>query len=269
MKWLLVFLLTAAILLLIVVFASRYLVNRLAFFPDTTNVLSAEQLPAGIEVVTIPINDEVVLHNYLLAASGSDRLLIYFHGNAGNIDQRLPSLMALQQVGINVLGVSYRGYGRSTGKPSEKGLYADGDTVWRHATTVMGYRPENIFILGRSIGSTVAIHTAQHKDFAGMVLITPVGSGPRQVAQMGLGPLSIAARGVFDNIAKAPAIRVPTIVIHGTHDEIVPYDSGVAVYEALASEKQLVTVEGGDHNTLQDVFPEQFWPPLLAFLRDH
>jgi fermentation-respiration switch protein FrsA (DUF1100 family) len=258
---------TILVCLLIVLAGCSNIVNQFAFYPDTQNIIPAEKLPAGVEEVFITTGDHVKLQAYYVKNSDSEKVLIFFHGNAGNICHRISDIINLKNCGINVLAISYRGYGKSSGKPSEKGIYTDGAAVLDYAVQTLGYPLDNIIIFGRSIGSTVAVHISQQQDIAGLILITPLTSAKAQAKAQGLGFLSFLAGNAFDNLSKITHIKCPLLVIHGTDDEILSFSMGKDIYDQAPVEKQLVIIEGGGHNNLSQVDPEKYWGSISEFIR--
>jgi uncharacterized protein len=256
----------AVLIFCIVLLGCDPIVNFFAFFPDTKNVLPAEKLPPAVEEVFFNTSDNETLQAYLLENKNAKKLLIYFHGNAGNISHRLSDLLTINKMNITVLGISYRGYGKSSGTPSEKGIYTDGYAAFTYATQTLGFSPGNIFIFGRSIGTTVAVNTAQHKNLAGLILVTPLSSGKAQAKAQGFGLLSFVAENAFDNLSKMPSIKCPLLVIHGTMDEVLSYAMGKEIYEAAKTEKQFVTITGGGHNNLSFFKPDQYWGAIKSFI---
>ena len=250
-----------------ILYGCKPLVNKLAFHPDNVNVIQKNELPQGIEEFVVLTADNVKIKNLYLPVSGSDKVLIYFHGNAGNIYHRIAELLKLRDVGFNVVGVSYRGYGKSEGKPSEEGIYQDGQAVFSYVSKELGFSESNIIIFGRSIGTTVAIHTAQHKDIAGLVLVTPLTSGKAQARASGLGLLSPLAGNAFDNITKIKNIGAPVLVIHGTRDRVIPYSMGQEIFAATKTSKKFIKIEGAGHNDLHDAYGQQYWLPIFSFLK--
>jgi len=155
-----VLLITILFTLTVTIAGCKSIVEEVAFHPDNENVLPANKLPRGIEEFYVTTKDKVKIQGLYLPLTGSDKVLIYFHGNAGNIYHRISCLVKLQKYGrVSVVGAGYRGYGKSQGSPSEEGIYQDGETVYKYVTDKLGYKPENIIILGRSIGTTVAINS--------------------------------------------------------------------------------------------------------------
>lgn len=228
----------------------RWFINFYAFHPDKHDVPSADHLPDGVEEVFLPTPDGKRLHCYWIARATAKRTLIYFHGNAGNISHRIPDLLNLADMGLNVLGVGYRGYGKSTGKPSEKGLYIDGRAAIDHVTGDRSVSPARVILLGRSIGSTVAVDLARQEAIGGLILVTPMTTGKAMGKYHGFGVLSALASDAFDNLNKIAHIRSPLLVVHGTSDNIVPVAMGEQLHAQAPSPKKIVIIQGAGHNDI-------------------
>jgi len=245
------------------------IVNRMAFFPTVTKSVAVENIPAGVKEIYIVTEDKVRLQCFLVSNSSSKNIVIYFHGNAGNIYDRIPELIDLAKTGLNVLGVGYRGYGKSTGKPSEKGIYEDGAASLRYAMETLGYSPDKIFICGRSLGTVVALNISLKKKLAGIILVTPMTSGKEMARSHGFGPLAMFAGDAFNNLKKLPEIISPVLIIHGDKDEVVPWAMGKYIFESLAVSKKMVTIKGGFHNDLEFTNPELYWNSVKEFVQIH
>lgn len=245
------------------------IVNQFAFYPDTKTSIPPEKLPAGVEEMFIKTSDHLRIQAYYAKNPDSDRLLIFFHGNAGNICHRLPDILRLRNFGINVLGVSYRGYGKSEGSPSEKGIYLDGAAAVDYAVQSLGYPLSRIMIFGRSIGTTVAVHISQDRDIAGLILITPLTSAKAHAKAQGLGLFSFVAGDAFDNLSKIQNIRCPLLVVHGTKDEILPFSMGREIFDRAGGDKSFVVIDGAGHNNLSQVDPEKYWGAIASFIQSH
>ena len=257
-----------AILFCITSTGCRFLINHLAFFPDRYDIIPAEKLPPGTREIFIPTADGHRLQSYLIQRPGRDRLLIYFHGNAGNIGHRLPDLRLLSQMGVNVLGVGYRGYGKSTGKPSEAGIYSDGRAALAYAAEILGIDPSHIILLGRSIGSTVAVEVGQSRSLAGLILVTPLSSGKAAAWANGYGPLALLAGRAFDNLAKIKNLNSPLLVIHGTADEVIPFEHGRELCAAANPPKTFVPIPGAGHNDISLDPQGAYWQAIRQFMAD-
>ncbi len=256
------------VLLLLFTSGCKKIVNLFAFHPDSINVIAADKLPLGVEELKIITDDKIKIINLFIPEKQSDKLVIYFHGNAGNIYHCIPSLMQFHDFGINVIGVSYRGYGKSDGKPSEEGIYTDGISVLKYAKNSLGFSEKNIIIVGRSIGTTAAVNTSQNKKIAGLILISPLTSGKAQANNGALSLFSSLAGDSFNNLRKMKNIVAPVLVIHGTNDHVIPYSMGKEIYNAAASKKQLLTIKGAGHNDLHQTYGDQYWEAIQTFLQN-
>jgi fermentation-respiration switch protein FrsA (DUF1100 family) len=243
------------------------LINMMAFHPDNKNVLPLDQIPSNVKEIFIETEDKIKIQSYFIPHPASDKILIYFHGNAGNICHRLPDLLQISSFGINVLGAGYRGYGKSEGKPSEKGIYLDGKAALNYSTQRLGFPLNNVIILGRSIGTTVAINTSQYLNIGGLILVTPLTSGKNHAKASGLGFVSSLAGNSFNNIEKIVNVSCPVLIIHGTHDNVIPFKMGKQIFNKSKTEKQFVKIEGADHNNLSTDYKERYWPPIFEFMR--
>lgn len=241
-------------------------VNKFAFYPDRASNIPPGNLPRNVQEIYIKTADNINIQSYFISDKSSDKLLVYFHGNAGNIGHRLQDLIKLGSFGINVLGVGYRGYGKSQGTPSEAGIYIDGKSALNYATDLLGFTMENIIIMGRSIGTTVAIHVSQDIRVGGLILVTPLTSGEDLAKASGFGIASFLARGTFNNLSKIKKVSCPTLVIHGSLDKVIPVEMGEAIFNSSKSEKQFITIDGANHNDLSTRYQEYYWPPIKRFI---
>ncbi len=245
----------------------KFIVNQLAFHPVSVSLLSKSSLPHGIEERFIDTEDQVRIQLLYLPSTGSDKIVIYFHGNAGNIYHRIPDLLQLQRAGVNILGVSYRGYGKSEGKPSEEGIYQDGDAVFKYVTNALGFSHNNIIILGRSIGTAVAINSAKSREIGALILVTPLTSGKAYAKAMGLALFSSLAGNAFDNLTKIKDVKAPLLVIHGTDDRVIPFSMGKQIFDSAQSKKKFIKIEGAGHNNLQANYRQEYWPAIFDFIK--
>jgi fermentation-respiration switch protein FrsA (DUF1100 family) len=241
------------------------LINKMTFHPDR-KVLTTEQLPAKVKEVFFETGDGIKIQAYYLEQPSSRRMLIYFHGNAGNISHRIDDLIMIHSFNINVLGVSYRGYGKSEGKPGEAGIYMDGEAALDYVTDVLGYDIENVMVLGRSIGTTVAVHISQNIDLGGIILVTPLTSAKEFARTTSLSGISFLAGNSFNNIEKIGNVLCPTLVIHGTKDNVIPIKMGRKLFDKAIAEKRFIEIEGAGHNDLSTIYGFMYWPQVQEFI---
>ena len=263
-RWVIV----AVLVLAAALAAYPFAINWFAFYPDQQDLISGDQVPDGVEEVWIETEDDQKLQCYWLPKTSSSRIVLYFHGNAGNIGQRLSQLQKLAETGINVLGVGYRGYGRSTGRPTEQGIYADGRAALRYATERLGFDMHQVFLLGRSIGSTVALETARGRHLAGVILVTPLTTGKAMAQEHGFGPLAFFAGNKFNNLEKIGQLKAPLLIIHGTEDNVTPFYMGKRLFSMAPEPKQFVAIPGGGHNDIGWTGNgDSYWNAIADFLR--
>jgi fermentation-respiration switch protein FrsA (DUF1100 family) len=245
------------------------LVNKLAFFPTKTPLDEKQPLPEGVREVYITTADRERLQSFYIANDTATKLLVYFSGNGGNLYPRLPELMRIAQTGVAVLGVGYRGYGKSSGSPSEKGIYRDAEAGVRYAVDSLKFSYDRMIICGRSIGTTAAVHVGSLRSYAGVLLVTPVTSGKEYARALGFGPLAIIAGSSFNNEETCTRIVSPVLVIHGTADEVLPFRMGKRIFDKIKSPKEFIAIDGGLHNTLEFKDPDGYWGAITRFVADH
>lgn len=199
--------------------------------------------------VTLTTEDDLQLDAWWLPHDEPRGSLLFLHGNAGNISHRLPSLAQFHQLGLAVLILDYRGYGRSEGKPSEAGTAMDADAGWRWLKDNSGHDPDRLIIFGRSLGSAVAAELASRTDSAALILESPFRSMPELGQQLYPWlPVKLLARIHYPTAEYVTQREMPLLVIHSKDDELVPFREGEKVYELANPPKQLLVIRGG-HNT--------------------
>jgi len=198
--------------------------------------------------VWVPTEDGVRLHGWYLPSAESERVLLFFHGNAGNISHRRDSIAIFHRLGLDVLILDYRGYGQSSGSPSEDGLYRDAGAAWTWLTEERGLDPSQIIVFGRSLGAIVAARLAAETGPAAVILESGFSSA-RDAAHTLFPVLSrlVLLRYRLDAAAAVQQVRSPVLVLHSPDDEIIPYRLGRRLYEAANEPKRFVTLRGG-HN---------------------
>lgn len=220
----------------------------MVFFPLRS--LSATPADWGLayEEVSLRSADGVALHGWYLPAPGAQKTLLFFHGNAGNISHRGESLAIFHRLGLNVLIVDYRGYGKSEGSPSEEGLHADAQAAWRFLREEKGVEEKDIVIFGRSLGGAVAARLAAEVKPAALILESSFSSA-RDVAGEVFPLLSklLILRFGFNTAERIKAVKSPLLVLHSPDDEIIPYTLGERIYRAANEPKTLLRMQG-DHN---------------------
>lgn len=225
--------------------------RRLIYFPR------AEVTQAPADPVWLPSAGEK-LKIWRLAGTGR-RAIIYFGGNAEDVSKNI-SDYAGWLPGFTVYFVNYRGYGGSSGSPSESALFEDAVNVY----DALARQYESIVVVGRSLGSAVAMHLAAARDVARLVLVTPFDSAAR-VAQrvMPIFPAGWLLRDRFDSVSLVPKVDAPVLVLVAEQDGVILRHHSDALVEAFPSQQVTVEViDGADHNTVH------LWPSYARSLQD-
>ncbi len=194
-------------------------------------------------------------------------VLLFFHGNAGNREDRLHNLAGLWRAGISVLIFDYRGYGGSTGTPSEQGLLRDGLAAFDWLREKVA--PRQVVLFGRSLGGAVAAAVAARRPARALILESTFTSA-REMAWriLPLPGIGLVTRSRFDTLAAVRRLHMPLLVIHGTADELVPFEMGRRIFQSAASsQKQFREVPGGRHNDTYLIAGEAYYDALVEFLK--
>lgn len=227
-----------------------FMQSRMLYLPDVPGralTLTPTDIGLDYEDISIETTDGVTLHGWFIAGQSS-QLLLFFHGNAGNISHRLDSIRQFQNLGLSVFIIDYRGYGRSEGRATERGIYRDADAAWRHLTEDRGIVATDIVVFGRSLGASVASRLAgQHRPLA-LIVESSFTSVP-DIAQdlypwlpaRWLTRLSHATRDYIRDV------RCPVLVIHSRDDEIIPFEHAEAIFESANEPRTLLGIRG-THN---------------------
>lgn len=238
------------------------------FFPTRTLEFSPRDWGMEFEDVYFTTSDGVRLNAWLISAGDDAPMVLWFHGNMGNIADRVDNAKRLFERELSLFMVDYRGYGKSEGRPSEKGINEDGQAAYDYLLS-RGVAPENLIVFGRSLGSTVAIYLAGRNKCAGVILesaFTNMADMAKQHFPIipGTGGFKLK----FPSIDRIGSIDEPILFIHGNEDEIVPYEHGRRLFEAATAEKEFYTIEGAHHNDTYLVGGREYFDRFKKFVRD-
>lgn len=221
-----------------------------------------------LEDVWFDAQDGTSLFGWYVRASDSPAVLLWCHGNAGNILHRLENLVLLHRIGLSVFLFDYRGYGRSGGTPSEEGLYLDALAAYDCLITTKRVPPERIILFGRSLGAAVAGTLASRRPAAGLILESafPSIEALARLHYWGL-PAHWFVQAKYNLADRLREIHRPVLVIHGDRDSIVPLQMGRMVFAAAHPPKDLYIVTGADHNDLVFVGGTPYFERLKRFVK--
>ena len=224
--------------------------RRLQYFPDRRLVDPAQAGMNGVEDLRLMTNDGETLVAWYVPAKDGHPLILYFHGNGGALIDRIPRFRALTASGYGLLAISYRGYGGSTGSPTQKGLMEDGETAYLEARA-RGYDGDRIVLMGESLGTGVAIALAATHEAAALVLDSPYSSALEVAAAH--YPIFPVKWLMFDRFRSDLAIgdvHIPILIVHGDEDDVVPIRLARRLFELANEPKKFMQVSGGKHLVL-------------------
>lgn len=244
-----------------------WLQPRMAFFPWRGIQETPSSAGIGYRDLKIPTADGQLLHGWWLEHRTPRAQVIYWHGNGGNLSLWLDVLVDIHRRGFSVLAVDYRGYGASTGKPSEQGLYRDAQAVTEFADKELRRPGPRMIYWGRSLGCAVASFAAARYKPDAVILESPfadvrtlLSGNPLMLA------LNLFATYRFPTAKHLEGYQGPLLVLHGDADTIIPFAAGRKAFERAASQqKTFVALKGADHNDLHADHPA-YWKAIEEFL---
>ena len=209
-----------------------YFYQRNLLYHPNENNYSEDKISVEIKKVKILTSDNIELVGWYHEKNlKSYKTLIYFHGNAGSLENRIHKLNHFQDMNINFLIIAWRGFSGNNGKPSEEGLYLDGNSAINWLIKE-GVAEKNLILYGESLGTGVAIQLAQNRNFGGVILETPFTSmvDAAKIFYPYI-PVNLLLKDKFENYKKVKNINSPILVMHGEIDQIVPFSMGKKIYE--------------------------------------
>ncbi len=225
----------------------RYLESTSIFFPSNDIVNTPGDINLTYEEIVFKSQDNVSLSGWFIPCKRASFTIIFFHGNAGNISDRLDKIALFHELGANTFIVDYRGYGKSDGTPSEQGLYKDATGAFDYLNTRKDIDPKRIIAYGASLGGVVAIDLAVKRDLAALI----VDSSFTRAADMSkrIYPFipTFLLKTKMDSLSKIKKAVVPKIFLHSPDDEVVPYEMGKELYMNAAGPKSFLVING-NHN---------------------
>lgn len=244
--------------------------SRMVFFPYKGEDANPGTLGIPYRQVPITTRDGERLVAWQLEPENPVADVVYFHGNGGNLSVWLPVLANLHRLDLRVLAVDYRGYGLSTGAPTEQGVYLDAAAVVAHAQkerAAGGSRP--VVYWGRSLGGAIAAAATREVRPDGLILESAFPDKASVIRYHPIfRPLNIFSLYRFSTIDALDGFTGPVLVMHGDRDSIVPFGLGQELFDRINGPKRFVAVRGGDHNDAFELTNRAYWEPVLAFITE-
>lgn len=243
--------------------------SHLVYFPEKQIGNTPEAIGLDYTAVNIATGDGETLHGWWAPVADAKGTVLFFHGNAGNISHRIDYLTMFKQLGYNTLLFDYRGYGQSSGTPSESGTYLDAQAAWRYLIEIQGIGPERIVLFGESLGGAVAAWLAAREKPGLLALVSTFTSAPDLAAEIyPFLPVRWISRFDYNTLEFLQSITCPVFIAHSPQDEIIPYRHGQRLFQAAPEPKQFLPLQG-THNT-GFIFMQPVWKRALgAFMDRH
>lgn len=228
--------------------------DRLIFRPEPSSYRDTDEV---IKIQT-PTGEKISAKFY--ENSSAKYTILFSHGNAEDIGSNDSFAIRIRDLGFNILAYDYRGYGTSSGSPSETNAYDDIDAAFDYLVTIRGVPPEKIILHGRSLGGAVAVDLASRKEVAGLILESTFTTAFRVLTRHPVIPFD-----KFKSINKIGSVRCPVLMIHGTKDWTIPIYHGERLFDAANEPKSAMWVDGAGHNNLFYKGQERYLDMLAEF----
>jgi len=237
--------------------------RNLMYHPNENNYFN-DKLSVNIEKIKVPTQDGLDLLGWFHEKDIKKyKTILYFHGNAGSLENRIHKLNHFRDMNVNFLIIAWRGFSGNQGKPSETGLYEDGESAIKWLVK-KGVDEKNIVIYGESLGTGVATHLSQNKNFAGVILETPFTSMIDAAKKFyPYIPVGLLLKDKFENKNKIKNIKSPILIMHGEKDQIVPFEMGKKIFE-IANEPKYSYFTKYDNHMME--YDENLVKALNSFL---
>ncbi len=243
--------------------------ERLLFFPTRELYGTPAAVGLAYEDVRLTTSDDETLHAWWIPHEEAFATVLFFHGNAGNISGRVDTIESLRRLGVNIFILDYRGYGRSSGVPSEEGLYRDAEAAWQYLVRDRSIPPSRIVIHGRSLGGGPATWLCERVQCGALILESTFTSVPDAGAyHYPYLPVRLLSKIDFDNLARIVRCRCPVMVMHSRDDDVIPFEQGERLFGAAKEPKTFLELSGR-HNSAHVEGKQRYLAGMSAFLANH
>ncbi len=244
-----------------------FLESQMIYYPQSINAQRQSTLSVWEKRVE---NQNVTLHGWVVGNRDlkNDQIILYFGGNAEEVSYNIDDFIQLAANQRTFVLFNYRGYGASSGAPNERNLFSDALAIYDDLVGKEGVRAEQIHVMGRSLGSGVAVYLASQRAVKSTVLVTPFDSLANVAKKhFPVLPVDLLLTQRFDSVARAPKLAVPALFLLAGRDEVVPAVNGEALAQEWQGTTDVVTLPSADHNNIS-LYPE-YWQKIDEFLFHH
>jgi hypothetical protein len=223
--------------------------GRLIYFPEKKMVGTPHDIQLSYDAIYFKTEDQVELFGWYVPAPNAKGTILFCHGNAGNISNRLDYLEIFHGLGLSTFIFDYRGFGLSAGTPSERGTYLDSEAAWDYLVSKRGIPPNHIIVYGESLGGAIAARLAARHEPGALILASTFTSLPDLGAELyPLFPVRLLSRFKYNTLEFMRQVKCPALVIHSPDDEIIPFRQGREIFDALTIPGEMLSIKG-DHNS--------------------
>lgn len=263
-------LVTIVIIYVVFLFLLYIFQNSFIFFPSRAVDVTPGNYSMQYEDHFFQTEDGLNLHGWWIEHPEASASVILSHGNAGNISHRISLVQMMNGLKVNFFLYDYRGYGKSEGRPDEKGLYLDGMAAYQFVRETKGITPGEIILFGRSIGGAVAAENAVKTEIGGLVIESAFSDVRSLMRQLFPIVPTFLAKYDFPVSEYLKEITVPVMIMHSHQDDIIPYNHGLKNYEAANSPKWFIELQGGhnDNFMVSETIYLAAWQQFLLALNE-
>ena len=230
----------------------KYIEKRSVFFPAKNIEFTPSSINLKFEDIYIKTQDNITINGWLIPHQDGKFLLLFCHGNAGNIADRLDKINILRNIGLSIFIFDYRGYGRSSARPSEEGLYLDAKAAYDYLLKEKNISPERIIVYGESLGAAIAINLASEAKVKAIILEGAFSSA-RDMAKIVYPAIpSFLFPNGLNSLEKIKKVKAPKLFLHSIEDEIVPVAQAKKLFSFAREPKYFIELRGGHNNFFLD-----------------
>jgi len=246
------------------IFQSHYI-----YYPERNLQADPSTIGLQFDSVCFETADGVTLSGWFVPSDSARGVILFCHGNAGNISHRLESIQIFHRLGLDVFIFDYRGYGQSEGKPTEQGTYEDAKAAWRYLIEERQLAPADIIVFGRSLGGAVASWLAQSHTPRALILESTFTSLGNVAATLyPYLPVRLLLRFQYNTAEHLDSVNCPVLIVHSRNDEIMPFSHGLRLFEIAREPKEFLEITG-THNEGFVTSGKHYEEGLNAFISEY
>ncbi len=243
----------------------KYIEHKGIFYPSKDILAYPSSSGFSFEDAEIITEDNLKINGWFLQNPKAKYTLLFLHGNAGNIGDRIDKIGMLYELGLNIFIIDYRGFGKSEGKPSESGLYKDASASYHFLVNKRNIAADEVVLYGESLGTAVAVDLASKNNVKALILEGAFSSGKDMAKEIYPFLPRIIFSSSYNSLAKVRDAKMPKLFIHSREDEIIPYRLARRLYEASPHPKEFVSMNG-PHNESFFIFASEYKKAIKEFI---